>query len=124
MPRPVYRSGTEIAASFDETDEDFNLRTYGKPPYWFLEDVPPRYEVFKIHWTDSEKRQYMYMEIDKLGIRIPIAVNREHTLDFPQSGEEVVLTEFGGGQQRKIRVVNLIMWKNFKNTAAATIEDK
>jgi hypothetical protein len=122
MPPAVYRSGTQIASSFDENAEEFNLRTYGKPPYWFIEDVPPRYTFFKVHWTDAEKREYMFMEPDRIGIRIPIAANREQTLDFPQGGEEILLTEHGGGNQHKIRIVSLIMWKTFKNTAAAIIE--
>jgi hypothetical protein len=124
MSQTTHKSRAEVAASFDDQDEEFNLKTYGKPPYWFIDDVPPRYDHFKIHWKDAEQREYMFLEKEKYGIRIPIAVNRQHTLDFPQSGDEIVLTEYGGGNQHKIRIVDLIMWKNFKNTAAATIEFK
>jgi len=120
---PYFRSGAEIASRFDPDDEAHNLATYGKPPYWFVEDVPPRYAGFAVHWKDAVGREYMFMEEHKIGIRLPIVRNRAEALEFPQPGEELVLTEHGGGQRTKIRIVDLITREGWTTTAAATVND-
>jgi hypothetical protein len=121
-------SNAELRVLFEQatrtqTQEQID-RQFGKPPYPFLggrSGPAPRYADFVVQYRDQHGLQYQYIEDNTLlAVRIPIALRRAHTVEWPWPGSTVVLQSVTSDDSFPIRVVSL--QKNSTRSSTAYIE--
>jgi len=86
------------------TEEEMQ-NLFGKRPYYWDLMIAPPYGKFKPGWRDQLGREYSALPDNFMAVRLPIAKNREHTLQMPYPGEKLFLIEVGGGNTTELEVI-------------------
>jgi hypothetical protein len=92
--RKLYRDAESNGAGTDELDKKF-----GKS-LWFISLQCPGFSEFRHEYADESGRQYMHLEDDRWGVRIPIGTKAP----FPDIADQLVLIKKGTAEEVHLKV--------------------
>jgi len=93
------------------------LALFGEQPYYWEQRTSPSYAQFVPAWRDESGREYSPIAEGLMAVRLPIAKNRERTMEMPLPGQKLLLVEVGGGNTLCLEVISLNVERHRHSTA-------
>jgi hypothetical protein len=99
------------------TSDEQMLELFGAQPYYWEHRRSPSYAQFVPSYRDDAGREYSPVAQSLMAVRLPIAKNRERTLEMPLAGQTLRLVEVGGGNTLHLEVISLSVERHRHSTA-------